>query len=154
MRTTCGIFLYDLNYHCVLIGHITNSKNRYSIPKGEMSVDERNYYDCAKREFHEETNIDIDSLNILFKREFDFINYEKNISKKLKSFLIITRADIDNDEIRCNSSFMNKKLNIEQPEIDFFKWCDLNTASKILPISQKKLIPEISNIVSNIYQFE
>lgn len=154
LKTTCGIYLYDLTKHCLLIGHVTNSNKRFSIPKGEFEENEdEGYYECAEREFEEETNLKISELNVVMKKELPFVKYRKH-DKQLKSYLIVTESSYDNKEIKCVTFFVNEKTGEEQPEIDAFLWVDLSSAKRLLPLSQKYNIKEIRKVIENIEQFQ
>jgi len=149
MQTSCGIYLYDLNKHCLLIGHVTNSGKRFSIPKGQMDDSDKGYLDCAIREFTEETNLELHDLNIVLQTEFPFVKYQHQ-ERQLKSYLIITDNSYDEKDIHCTTFFENEETKQQQPEIDNFIWVDLTTAEMLLPISQKYNIKEIRQIISNM----
>jgi len=147
MKRTCGFFIYDLERAKLLIGHSTDTKNMFSIPKGQQDENEVDK-ETAIRETYEETGLVYDELDIITEYELPEIIYRSK-KKVLKSYLIIVKTLIDN-EIRCLSNFIDKDGN-EKPEMDYFKWVDLNEASTLLPKSQIALLPEIKeNILATI----
>lgn len=148
MKITCGVYLYNMQTGCILIGHATNTEHAFSIPKGLYDDNDKDYYSAAIRELYEETSIDISTCSIIFQKEFDFVFYKNNKPKKLKPFLICV-DNLDGIEIKCTSMFTNKQ-GVQQPEIDWFKWVTLSDAEEFLPESQIELLQEIKTIIYNI----
>ena len=60
MIYTAGVFLIN-KHNQLLIGHVTNSSNVWSIPKGMMDEGETGIL-TAKREFLEEANVDLSGV--------------------------------------------------------------------------------------------
>jgi 8-oxo-dGTP pyrophosphatase MutT (NUDIX family) len=125
MDTTCGLFLIN-NKREIVLGHPINSPyNFWSIPKGLIEVGE-SFLKAALRETFEETNIklDINSKKIKKILEFDMIRYKKT-KKQLKSYAIIIDDDFSGIDLKCTSTFVNKKGEIV-PENNKVQWFPLN----------------------------
>jgi len=147
MEYTCGIYLFNINTKKFLIGHVTNTKGAFSIPKGCHDETDKDFFETAKRELLEETNINLDDLNVVSITEMENFSYKDRI---LVSFLIlIDEAPGSLNNIRCTSMFINKR-GVEEPEIDFFKWVTIHEANFYLPISQRSNLERIRAIVNNI----
>lgn len=151
MNKTCGIYLYNIKTDSILIGHVTGSNGSYSIPKGRQDEVDNDDWDTAKRECLEETNIDLDQLDIKFKQSLKPVPYI-NKPRTLFSFLVIVDHDFDNLDVRCTSTF--SKDGIEQLEIDKLIWLPILVAADLLPISQKENLPALQQIIRNIRHFE
>jgi len=144
---TCGIYLFNINTAKFLIGHVTCTKGAYSIPKGCFDSSDKNYFETAKRELKEETNIDLDTLNVKLITELEHVPYKEKV---LITFLVLIDEHPQNiNNIRCITSFENNKGEI-QPEIDFHQWVSISEANHYLPISQKFNLKRIQAIVKNI----
>jgi 8-oxo-dGTP pyrophosphatase MutT (NUDIX family) len=143
MDLTCGIYLYHTIYDKVLIGSITGHNGMWSIPKGGMEEGET-YFDAAKRELFEETNIDLDTISILNNHELNNVLYRTN-KKILKSFLIVTDEPIHKLNLKCNSTFIEN--DIEKPEFDGFKWVNLDEIKFYVHESQNGPLDEIRSYI-------
>ena len=142
MEISCGIYLYSTEIDRILIGHVTNH-NDWSIPKGRLDETDDDYFDCAKRELWEETNIRLSDLNILKKHEFGF-NMYKHGYKKIKTFLIVTDTPIETLDIKCNSYFDDN--NIQIPEFDSFKWVKIDSLKNYVHYTQYQNTKKIKNL--------
>ncbi len=127
MEVSCGFYLVDKRTGLLLIGHITNTPNSFSIPKGLKDLGESDW-DAAVRELREETSIEYHNLNVIYQYEFDLVKYEK-YPKQLKAYLSI--FDNDMPYTHCSSMFLTKE-GVEMPEIDYFKWVTINEAYSYL----------------------
>ena len=61
----CGVILFNENMKDILLVY-QNSSNKWGFPKGHMTNLEmynKEYFNCAKRELFEETNIDLRTCN-------------------------------------------------------------------------------------------
>lgn len=148
--TTCGIFLFN-NEGKFLIGHPTDSEkikhDFYSIPKG-WNEEGESFFESAKRELLEETNIDLDNINVLDKIDIEphtYVGFNPFVNgmsdKKIISYVIKTDHDFTNDDVRCDS--MVTHLGDPFPEIDEFRWVTIDEAYHILHHSQKDLLEEV-----------
>lgn len=147
MKYTCGIYLFNINTRQFLIGHVTNTKGAFSIPKGCYDDTDANYFEAAKRELLEETNIQLDDLNITMTVPLKHVAYKNRI---LVSYLvIIDEAPGKLNNIRCTSMFTNAR-GTEEPEIDYFKWVTIHESNFYLPISQRENLNSINSIINNI----
>jgi 8-oxo-dGTP pyrophosphatase MutT (NUDIX family) len=149
-KITCGIYLYDISEKKILIGHVTNSGGKYSIPKGMFEEEEDgDYYTAAIRELAEETNIKVGNLtSILYEKEFDLVEYE-NKQKKLKPYLIVFDKTIDQVDPVCVSFFIDKNGK-SLPEIDSFMWATLKEAKELVHDSQIVNFSAIKKIINSL----
>jgi len=150
MDITCGIYFYDLNTDQILVGHVTNSNQNFSIPKGLFDKDkDEDYWAAAKREFTEETGLNLDDLLIPLTKELDIIQY-KVTKKTLVPFLVLVDdMSLLDREIICISKFIDKD-GMKKPEIDYFQWVSLKDAAELVHETQKANLPKINQIVTNI----
>ena len=133
METTCGVFLFLKNGK-LLLGHVTNTKDSWSIPKGLPGLHEF-YWDAAKRELHEETNIKYDDLIISLVVQNKIVLY-KNNKKKLFSISVITENKEEDFDLKCNSL-----VNDDFPEIDDFKFVTIEEALNMnIQETQKEIL--------------
>jgi ADP-ribose pyrophosphatase YjhB (NUDIX family) len=124
MDTSCGIFLINSKNE-LLLGHAINAPfNMWSIPKGLIEKGET-YMEAAIRETFEETNvkIDLNSNKITQILEFEMIKYQKT-KKQLKSYAIFTNEDFSKVELKCTSTFINRRGD-KVPENDKVMWVPL-----------------------------
>lgn len=147
MRGTFGIYLLNPS-NDVLIGHPTNhSENLWSIPKGEKNEDEstdtpEDIYVIAKRELFEETGINIDQHEYVYKKYLGTQQY-KNRKKYLGAFVVKLKNNIDVANIKCSSMVFLKNKSF--PEIDKFEWATFERALKVLHEAQCPFINIIAN---------
>src|ERR1022692_4546624 len=91
-KISCGIYLINSD-NKLLIGHPTKHRpNVWAIPKGRIDNGESDYFEVAKRELLEETNIDLSQFKIDHIVEFDLIRYRET-NKYLKGFFIKINQD-------------------------------------------------------------
>lgn len=143
MEITCGIYLYSTLMDKSLICHATKSKNFWSIPKGLKEESEK-VYDAATRELFEETNIDVNKIHILKVQELPAVKYKKR-NKMLESFLFVTDSDLSQIKLTCHSL-----VNDAYPEIDRYKWADVNEMRAMLHESQIQNIDLIEQLLIRI----
>jgi len=130
MKISCGIYLINSDNQ-LLIGHPTNHKSSvWAIPKGRMNEGETDYFEVAKRELIEETNIDINQFQIEKTKEFEMIRY-KETNKYLKGFFVKVNNDFKSHDIKCDS-MVYRNGNPVFPEFDDFKWVSLEDAKSLL----------------------
>ena len=146
MIHTCGIFLIN-RQNKLLIGHVTNSSNVWSIPKGRMEEGETMLL-AALREFVEETSVSLSAIKNF--HQLPDVVY-KNKKKTLHSFVVFEEEypslDLIHAKILCTSMVDNK----EQPpftEIDKFAWVSLAGADVYLHESQSRCLNEIINLMN------
>jgi 8-oxo-dGTP pyrophosphatase MutT (NUDIX family) len=136
MKITCGIALIN-HKNQILVGHVTKQPyNIWSIPKGLIKKKET-YKQTALREFKEETNIDLSSMNLNKIGEYSY-----NKKKVLIGFYARLPKElyIDVFEFKCYS--MVNRYEIPFPEIDAFTWLDIKDIH-ILHHTQQELIKDI-----------
>jgi len=140
---TCGIALLD-KWDNLLVGHPTNNiKNIWSIPKGIQNVGET-FSGAALREFREETSWTIEEP-IKFIGEYEYPNQKKT----LIGFFIKIPYTIDIGVFKCYSMIKSKSgkpMFIPFPEIDRFKWMNINDLTGLHP-TQKQLMNDIKEII-------
>jgi 8-oxo-dGTP pyrophosphatase MutT (NUDIX family) len=143
---TCGIYLYNVNKDQLLACHATHSSwKSWSIPKGVRDEKEDNF-SAAARELQEETGIDIHSVHVLYRHTLPSSRYSKQ-NKILESFLVITDTDLSMHKYECHTL-----INNEFPEIDSWKWIDLDKMEEYLHESQLKNAEEIRRRIEHYKQ--
>ncbi len=145
MKITCGIYLYNTLTQNILICHATRSKNGWSIPKGVREEKELPFQ-AAVRELLEETNVDLNKVNILQRHDLPPVYYIKQ-KKILQSFLIITDTDFENAVLSCTGL-----VSAGYPEIDKICWVTMDTMKTMVHPSQIENIPRIENLLNQYYQ--
>lgn len=148
MRQSAGIFLLNKE-NKFLVEHPTNhDPNFWSIPKGMLNKDE-DPFDAAKRETYEETALDIDKINYTVVGELPTIIF-KTKKKSVKIFVLRTTDDLYNFPFRCDSmvEYVNyKKIDIQFPEVDDFKWITIEEGYNVLHESQVIALDMIKELI-------
>jgi 8-oxo-dGTP pyrophosphatase MutT (NUDIX family) len=140
MLITCGIYLYSTRMKKFLVCHATHSPwNSWSIPKG-LKDEGEDAFAAATRELYEETGVDIEKLHVLKKHTLPPVNYRKQ-KKILESFLIITDSDLESQSFVC-SSHTEKSI----PEVDRWKWIDVDMINTLLHESQAANFEQIKEL--------
>lgn len=130
-----GIFLFDKRRGKFLIVHSSNfAPDLWTIPKGNKQTKET-YWNCAKREFNEETGINISCMPPVFCQDLGCITYGKDFIRKLKAFLYVVEE--------CPYEV---KLDWEN---DKYKWVNTSEARLCIFRSQFLFLKKIDNIISN-----
>ncbi len=130
MKISCGIYLFR-NDNKFLVGHPTGFKNHiWAIPKGRMDLGENNYLEVAKRELLEETNIDLNKMNVVRVEELEMVRYRET-NKYLKGFYIKVNDDFKNVDIKCDS-MVYRNVSPAFPEFDDFKWVTIDESKSML----------------------
>lgn len=156
MKHSAGIILIrkDKNKPKVLLGHSFSGKvpnlydKKWTIPKGKIEFNET-LLEAAKREFKEETGLTLNKNYYIFGQE-NYINYPILTTKyKTKSgngkefkilsvFLAFDFLNISKDyEFK---SILDKNGN---PELDDFKWVDLEIAKSVVMVSQRAIFEKL-----------
>jgi 8-oxo-dGTP pyrophosphatase MutT (NUDIX family) len=139
METTCGIFMFLKNGK-LLLGHVTNTRDKWSIPKGLPDKGEQ-LFDAAKREMFEETNIKYDDLKIFLMQD-NQETYYKNGKKKLRSYSVHTNNEEKDFDLKCHSFVEDPKGDF--PEIDGYKFVTVKEALEMdIQESQKEILRNI-----------
>jgi len=148
MRTTCGFYILNKDRKLLICHPTKHPDTIWSIPKGIKDKGE-DELDAAKRELMEETNINFSILEKHIEKciVFDKISHPKwNKGKKeLFSALLVCDTDFSNFELRCDS-YVNNDLTF--PEIDEFRWVDLDESYNFLHPIQQINIETIKKIIS------
>lgn len=127
---SCGVYLFNSD-NKLLIEHPTGHKpNVWTIPKGRMDDGETDYFSVAKRELFEETNVNLDNLNIVKQEEFDMIRYRET-NKYLKGFFVKVDSDVSDVVLGCESMVYRNGVP-SFPEVDGYKWVDVEEARTVL----------------------
>lgn len=144
-----GIFIVRKDKK-LLVCHPTNHKaDFWSIPKGKADEGE-DMITCALRETYEETNIDLCMRINPFYRVYELepVNYGHK-KKMLFPFLYWemdeSDTDWDNLEIKCNSNVPLDRGGF--PEMDEYKWVDIEEARPILHETQSACLDKIKSII-------
>jgi 8-oxo-dGTP pyrophosphatase MutT (NUDIX family) len=143
-----GLFLVNKDGK-LLVCHPTNhDPNFWSIPKGKVDSGE-NIIDAAIRETREESNMVIPKDSNFI--ELPMVNYSHK-KKALYSFLVLEEQNPlfnwNIVELKCNSVVPVERG--EFPEMDDFKWVDLDEAKLILHQTQAYLIDDIKRIINKV----
>lgn len=122
----------------ILLCSSFDNKDKWGCLKGVKSRDET-AYDCAKREFFEESSILVP--NVLFEDYFEQLNLEKSIGVWLVNVKNIDNFDkyFKNDVLKANYS------SFENSEVKFFS---INKLPKIKS-KQQGLIKNIKDFLQN-----
>lgn len=144
---TAGIFVLRKDGQ-VLICHPTNHPSDvWSIPKGRIEPNET-LLDAALRETLEETGLDLKLFNN-FKITYLGDAIYKNNKKQIFGFLFEEHANSDFDwssvTLHCDSLVPLEMGGF--PEMDDYKWCDLDTAKDLVHVTQGVLIDNIKQIL-------
>lgn len=132
----------------VLICHPTNHKaDFFSIPKGKVEDDET-FLEGAVRETYEETNLDLSKTNDFTIYPMQSVNYSHK-KKMLYPFLYLEKDDSnfdwDNQELKCNSNVPEDRGGF--PEMDGYKWVNLEESRTLLHDTQVACIDKILEII-------
>ena len=132
----------------LLVAHPTNHKpNFWSIPKGKVD-DGETFLEGAIRECYEECNVDLEDSKFFNILPMQSVNY-KHKKKILYPFLFLEKKDSKLDwskiELKCNSMVDDKRGDF--PEMDDFKWVDLDEAKTILHDTQVVCIDKIKDFI-------
>ena len=158
MKRSAGIIAYKIenNEIKVLLCHyggpffIGIDDGGWSIPKGEIEKNE-NVIDTARREFKEETNLDVNT-------EIKYLA-SKKISRKKLVIMFYTNSDFDLSNCRSNTFEMEypfKSNNIETflemdkyewMSMDKYEWMSLDIAKIKIVKSQLYFIERLENIL-------
>jgi len=142
-KISCGVIIRDFDR--MLVARPTNHK-LWNIPKGIEDPMDLDYYTTAIREAWEETNIDLlhylDNYNIKC-NDLGKYPYYKGKDLVLFEFLFETKDLPDISNIKCESMFFNKSLNIYQPELSEFKYIPIKDYPKYLNYSLVKVFDKI-----------
>lgn len=149
MVTTCGFYIINKEKKLLICHPTKHPDTIWSIPKGMKDKGE-NELDAAKRELFEETNIHYDllSTNIISQIEFPKFSHPnwKKGKKELFSILLHCDTDFSEFELKCES-YVNEDLDF--PEIDEFKWVELEEAHNYLHYTQQCNLQAIKDFINN-----
>ncbi|MBK8503143.1 MAG: NUDIX domain-containing protein [Saprospiraceae bacterium] len=149
-KSSAGIVLYRTSNETVeiLLGHMggpfwaKKDEHAWTIPKGEFDPDEESAIDAAKREFKEETGLEI--LDPL--RPMDpFLKNNK------KHYFFLLEKNVNPEELKCNSFEMewppkSGKL-ISFPELDRFAWFDLKMSREKIVKGQLAALDQLNKML-------
>ena len=132
----------------LLVAHPTNHKpNFWSIPKGKVEENET-FLEGALRETYEETNLNLVDTNKFDIYPMQSVNYSHK-KKILYPFLYVetptAKIDWDNIELKCNSNVPDDRGGF--PEMDDYKWVELEEARELLHETQVVCIDKILDIL-------
>lgn len=143
-KTTCGIILYHF-YNKEPIFFLVHPggpyKQAWGIPKGLMESGE-DYFECACREFEEETSFkltkDKDHSIIEFEEEYNPSN-----NKYYKMFAMYGFCSIDIKSNTCIISYHGEDMLI--PEVDAAMWMTLKQAKEQCNVFQFRFVIKLYN---------
>lgn len=143
---SCGVYLFNSD-NKLLLEHPTGHKpNIWTIPKGRMDEGETDYFEVAKRELLEETNVNLNNLNIVRKEEFDLIRYRQT-NKYLKGFFVRVDSDLSDIELGCESMVYRNGVP-SFPEVDGYKWVTIEEARVVLNEFQMANLDKCSDMIN------
>lgn len=155
MVTTHGMFIVNNKGELLLTHPTGHPMNLWSIPKG-LSDKGEDSIEAAVREVFEETNIDIHDWFI----SENFVCYAdlgeqlyKTGKKTIHAHIIFVVADMDEVELRCDSTFTVEGSDKEIPENDDTQWKSFEFAEENLHESQKKFMETIKKL-SKIFVYD
>lgn len=137
---------YDLKYF------INNSNSKFNnsewfFPKGKKNINETNI-DAAKREFFEETNIEINKINVFENKRFEEIHTGSN-GKKYKTIFYLSEY-INDDYKTITNNFDNNKTTNQMMEIKDIKWIELDKLKSFFRNYENSKVDLIQKIKSHI----
>lgn len=151
-RLACGILAFVKSPFRVLLAHpggpYHTHKNLggWSIPKGVLDGEESKWH-CAKREFKEETNLDLPVTNK--EDAIDIGSIVQRGGKVVRAWAV----EMPNDNIKDFKSNKFKMLEfgkeVEYPEIDKIEYFDVKNAIKHVRYEQT---PFIDALVKHLYK--
>ena len=133
---SCGVIITDGNIF--LVGRVTGKKF-WGIPKGRIEESETEI-DAALRELKEETNIELNPIDLIDLGRFHYIP-----KKDLHLFLYKTKNLPKIENMFCSTFFENKKGE-KLPEFDKFKYISFLEMPKFV---NKSLVPILNEIKLN-----
>lgn len=129
-----------------LLTDSTHAELHWEIPKGRRSKNET-VMDCAIREFEEETNIGIESYNIMFNIDPIVESYVSSHIKYIHSYYIAYTSKVFEPSIK----FSNGN---QISEVDSIKWVDMDEIQYIDHSGRlQKLVQRIFNIFKSKYKY-
>ena len=151
LKKSAGILVYKIenNEPKVLLSHFGGpfwegiDKGGWSIPKGELAKDE-NILDAAKREFKEETNLDLDvQLNYLG---------SKKVSHRKLAIIFYALKDFDLSKCKSNTFKLEYPSGsgkyCDFPEMDKYEWMDISKAKEMIIANQLYFIYKLEDILN------
>ena len=132
------LYLVEKNDIKILLCKSVMSRNKWGCLKG-MKLKEETAFECAKREFLEESSIDVEIG--LFEDYFEQINLEKDIG----IWLVNANNIYDLNEKFVDYTLKSNYLSWENSKVKFFSLSDLPALKK----KQVKLISEIKDFLES-----
>lgn len=148
MKNSCGFFIYHKKTNTILMGHATNTKDEWSIPKGGQEEGE-SLLQTALRELNEEANIPKSFIENATVFQLTPHNYSHK-KKRLNAFLAI--SDELPKNIKCISYFEDSFGN-KLPEFDNLYWFTLESLLKReikFHDTQFECLLEVETILNNL----
>lgn len=133
-----GIILYKVEKKDIkiLLCKSVTSKEKWGCLKGVKEIDESDFQ-CAKREFREESSINIDIS--LFEDYFEQLNYNKDIG-----IWLVNVQNLENiDKYFIDDKLLDNFLSWENSKVKFFSLNDLPAIKK----KQVVLIEEVKKFL-------
>ncbi len=146
-RTSAGLLLYRLGgaEPELLIAHIggpfwaKKEERAWTIVKGEHGADEEPLA-AARREFAEETGSAAPAGPVI-----DLGEVRQSAGKRVRAFAV--EGDFEPETLRSNTVTLEwpprSGRTAEFPEIDRVRWCDPDTARRLLVAAQAQLVDEL-----------
>lgn len=153
MRRSAGVLVYKIENDIIkiLLCHFGGpywegvDAGGWSLSKGEVNKNER-AIDTAKREFKEETNLDLNSA-------IDYLGTKK-VSRKKLAIMFYTNADFDLGRCKSNTfELENPKGSgnvCEYPEMDKYEWMSIDEAREKIIKNQLYFLNKLEEKIKNI----
>lgn len=149
MKKSAGILVYKIEDELkVLLCHfggpywVNKDKGGWSIPKGEVNKKEK-ILETAKREFNEETNLEINT-------ELKYLSSKKISNNKLV-ILFYTNSNFDLSKCKSNTFELEFPKNSGKiqifPEMDQYKWMNISEAKEKIIKNQLYFLNKLEEIV-------
>lgn len=123
----------------ILKNNVTHGELKYHFPGGRLNTDDKNEFECAKREFREEVEVDL-PLPL-------YLSDTPIITETIK-----TLSSCKTIESHCWLYIIKDEFDlppaIDNIEVNDRKWFDIKEAFNM--INQSNLLPDILNIIDKI----
>ena len=131
-------YLVEKNDVKILLCKSVMSRDKWGCLKG-LKLEKESDFECARREFFEESSIDVETA--LFEDYFEQINLEKDVG-----IWLVNANNIENlDEKFTDYRLKNNYLSWENSKVKFFSLDDLPPIKK----KQIKLVSEIKDFLKS-----
>ena len=143
-----GLFLVNKSNKLLICHPTRHPSNVWSIPKGKVEALET-FVDACVRETYEETNIELSRYKDKLIK-LDSVTYTHK-RKELIPFVLFENdcegLDLSLNTIQCNSNVPEDRGGF--PEMDAYKWVDLDDARTVLHETQVACLDAIKKLIND-----